>query len=274
MGPIGKNIDGKARPGCLKSDRVIRHCKWGISTNSAQNVANREAKDASPQGNAWRPWREVRTPWGPGIQPVATWARGIPAKWLYNPLVPEYDIFSICTDRRDGRMNTHGVGSHPDDGALQPQGALAYHRPLCTPRRRRWWISRAWALHPAPVTGTCTPGVPIYNTFGCEIWNSGTSYQEHCMVRKTGTGRHGGRMARTRLTPYQKHCNDMVKENKPLIEARFAKPTVLWGNGKNHRSARIALRCLGSKGPHGIRSAVNARAQSVLNPPDGPVRYP
>ena len=71
------------------------------------------------------------------MHPTSTGNRAIPTNGLYNPLVRKYTTPPIApAGGMDGRMNTQGIGIHPNDGALRPQGILAYPRPLCTHRDR------------------------------------------------------------------------------------------------------------------------------------------
>ena len=68
-------------------------------------------------------------------------------------------------------MNTQGAGVHPGDGALQPQGARSYHRPLSTRRGRRGR---------APGHGIHPQWRPRNNTSGYERWIQEIANPERC----------------------------------------------------------------------------------------------
>ena len=97
------------------------HPKWKKIGRGGQN----------PSGQGGRHWGDVNRSLG-ARESGTTGRRVVLANGIYNSLVPDYTISSLCTNRRGGRTNTHGIGIHPDDGALQPQGTtLAYPCPLC-----------------------------------------------------------------------------------------------------------------------------------------------
>ena len=77
--------------------------------------------------------RELIAAYAPEIRPTATGYIDIPAKGLYNPLVPAYTI-SPFARKGDGGVNINGIGIHPDEGTLRPLGTLAYPHPLWTHR--------------------------------------------------------------------------------------------------------------------------------------------
>ena len=84
-----------------------------------------------------------------------------------------------------------------------------------------------------------------------------------------GRGRHGGKNGEYKKTPAEKlHWPET--STTPLIEEPCAKPSASGRSGENRIHPRIGMRGLGPKGPHGIRTAVNARAQSGLTGPPAP----
>ena len=51
---------------------------------------------------------------------------------LYNPLVPDRTISTLCTTRRGGRRTPRGIGIHPEEGASQPHRGPILSPPLHT----------------------------------------------------------------------------------------------------------------------------------------------
>ena len=73
---------------------------------------------------------------------------------------------SLCANKRDGRMNTHGSGIHPDAKELRHLWARTY-LPLANTGADRSWVLRA--RYPSPVAGNCEPGAHGYSIFGRDI---------------------------------------------------------------------------------------------------------
>ena len=98
-------------------------------------------------------------------------------------------------------MNIQRVGIHTNDGALQPQGTLAYPRPLGKHTGTgRVWIPMAW--YPSPMAGIFIQGAPRYSTFGREIWNQKSAGLEHCMGgERRGPGAMGGELRARKQRP-------------------------------------------------------------------------
>ena len=110
---------------------------------------------------------------------------------LYNPLVPEYTISTLCAKRRDVGMAPRGADIRPGEGALEPQGTRAYPIPFAQPGVERWWSSGA--RYPAPATGLCAPGVPSVSILGRESWAPETRQQGTTgRARKRGPWRQEG----------------------------------------------------------------------------------
>ena len=97
----------------------------------------------------------------------------------------------------NGYPNTQGVGIHPNDGALQPKGALAYPWPLFTHRGRG-------RVDPKGMVSISSDG--YFQTRGpylqhLRVFDLEPEISQPRTLQGAKDGRHGGRMARARLTP-------------------------------------------------------------------------